>query len=341
MRLSAPTSLLASLALMTSLSAMSLGQTTLTGQAAMKFLNIGIGARAAGMGYSFVTNTDDLGAVFWNPAGIAHLDGTRAFIDVNSWIADIKQFSFAASHDLGDLGVVGLTFTTMDYGEINGTAIELSAASSGSFEYVETGPVKVTNFAAGITYARAISTQFAVGAQVKYAYSGLGSNAIIQSGGQEIIDNTVSTLAFDFGTTFNTGWRDLTFSMSLRNFSREIRYPRMTQGFYLPVVFTLGFAIDAITLIDPGETSHSLVIAVNGQHPTDYLEKASFGAEYSFEHQWFLRAGYKLNYSIEGLSFGLGARIPFSGAESLQFDYAYSVMEYFDGVHRISLGLIL
>ena len=115
MRLSAPTTLLASLALMTSLTATSPAQTTLTGQAAMKFLNIGIGARAAGMGYSFVTNTDDLGVVFWNPAGIAHLHGTRAFIDVNSWIADIKQFSFAASHDLADLGVVGLTFTTMDY----------------------------------------------------------------------------------------------------------------------------------------------------------------------------------------------------------------------------------
>lgn len=341
MRLSAPTTLLASLALMTSLTATSPAQTTLTGQAAMKFLNIGIGARAAGMGYSFVTNTDDLGVVFWNPAGIAHLHGTRAFIDVNSWIADIKQFSFAASHDLADLGVVGLTFTTMDYGEIHGTAIELSAASSGSFEYVETGPVKVTNFAAGITYARAISTQFAVGAQLKYAYSGLGSNTIIQSAGQETVDNTVSTLAFDFGTTFNTGWRDLTFSMSLRNFSREIRYPRMTQGFYLPVIFTLGFAIDAVTLVDPAEESHSLVIAVNGQHPTDYLEKATFGAEYSFKRQWFLRAGYKLNYSIEGLSVGLGARIPFSGAEVLQFDYGYSVMQYFDGVHRISLGLVL
>jgi len=83
------------------------------------------------------------------------------------------------------------------------------------------------------------------------------------------------------------------------------------------------------------------VIALNGQHPTDYLEKASIGAEYSFNHQWFLRAGYKLNYSIEGLSFGLGARIPFAGAESLQFDYAYSVMQYFDGVHRISLGIVL
>jgi hypothetical protein len=341
MKFSVTRSLIAAMALATSLGAEAPAQTTLAGQAAMKFLNVGIGARAAGMGYSVVTATDDIGTVFWNPAGIANLSGTRAFVDVNSWIADIKQISFAASQNLGNFGTVALQFTIMDYGDIAGTAIELSAANSGSFEYVETGPVKVTNYAAGITYARAISTRFSVGGTVKYVYSGLGSNTIIQSGGQETIDNTASTLAFDFGTTLHTGFRDLSFSMSLRNFSKEIRYPRMTQGFYLPVVFTLGFSIDAITLIDPAETTHSLVIAINGQHPTDYLEKASIGAEYSFDHQWFLRAGYKLNYSIEGLSFGLGARIPFAGAEMLQFDYGYCIMKYFDGVHRISLGVVL
>jgi hypothetical protein len=317
------------------------GQTKLTGQSAMKFLSIGVGARAAGLGYSFVTNTDDITTLFWNPAGAANLTGTRAFVDVNQWISDIKQFSFAATHHLGDYGVVGLSFTIMDYGDIPGTAIELSAVNSGSFEYIETGPVKVRNYVAGLTYAKAISREFSVGGQVKYVYSGLGSNTIIQTSGEETIDNTVSTLAFDFGTTYRTGFRDLTFSMSLRNFSREIRYPRMTQGFYLPLVFTLGFSIDAVTLVDPGNTIHSLVVSVNGQHPTDYLEKASIGAEYSFDHQYFLRAGYKINYSIENVSFGLGARVPFAGAESLQFDYAYSLMKYFDGVHRISIGLVL
>ncbi len=114
-------------------------QTKLTGQTAMKFLSIGVGARAAGLGYSFITNTDDISTIFWNPAGIATLSGTRAFVDINQWISDIKQISFAASQDLGTYGVVGLNFTTMDYGDIPGTAIEFSAANTGSFEYVETG----------------------------------------------------------------------------------------------------------------------------------------------------------------------------------------------------------
>jgi hypothetical protein len=316
-------------------------QTKLTAQTAMKFLSIPVGARPAALGYSFVTTTDDIAGIFWNPASIATLSGTRAFVDMNQWISDIRQFSFAATHDFGDLGVLGLSATLMDYGDIPGTAIELSAVSSGSFEYVETGQVKVGNYVLGLSYGRAISTEFSVGGQVKYVYSGLGSNTIVQSGTQETIDNTVSTLAFDFGTTYRTGFRDLTFSMSLRNFSREIRYPRMTQGFYLPLVFTLGFAIDAIKIINPESTVHSLMLSASGEHPTDYLERASFGAEYSYAQQYFLRAGYKINYSIEDFSFGLGVRVPFAENETLQFDYGYSLMQYFDGVHRISIGIVL
>jgi hypothetical protein len=264
----------------------------------------------------------------------------RALVDVNQWISEIRQFSFAGSYHMGDMGVVALSLTTMDYGDIPGTAIELSAVNSGSFEYIETGPVHVGNYAIGLAYAKAISREFSVGGQVKFVYSGLGTNTIIQSSGQETIDNTVSTLAFDFGTTYNTGFRGLTFSMSVRNFSREIRYPKMTQGFYLPLVFTLGFSLNAVDIVDPGNTLHALVISVNGEHPTDYLERASFGAEYSFDHRYFLRAGYLVNYSIESLALGMGVQIPFSGAEYLQFDYAYSVMKYFNGVHRLSLGVV-
>lgn len=316
-------------------------QTTMTGQAAMKFLGIGVGARAAGLGYSFVTFGDDISTIFWNPAGIANLTGTRAFLDVNQWIADITQFSFAGSHHFDEWGVVGVSFMIMDYGEIHGTAIELSTAGSGSFEYIETGPVKVANYVIGLTYARAISREFSVGGQVKYVYSGLGSNTIVQSSGTQTIENNVGTLAFDVGTTYDTGFRGLVFSMAVRNWSREIRYPQMTQGFYLPLVFTLGVAIDAVDVFDPEESPHALIVSANGLHPTDYLEKACFGLEYAYDQQWFLRAGYKVNYSVEDWSFGVGARVPFGEGQLVQFDYAYCLMKYFSGVQRLSLSMTL
>lgn len=101
------------------------------------------------MGYSFINNTSDPSVIFWNPAGLARLDGTQVLLDVNDWIADIKQYSFALSQSLGDIGVVGLSFTDMDYGTIYGTTINLAAAGSGSFEYIDNGTFSVGNYAFG------------------------------------------------------------------------------------------------------------------------------------------------------------------------------------------------
>lgn len=313
-------------------------QTKLSAQSVMKFLNIGIGARAAGMGDSFINNGDDIAAAFWNPAGIGHLNGVYTMVEMNRWISDVGQYSFAASSDMGNYGVVGVTFTMMDYGIIHGTTIDLVSAGSGSFEYIETGNVSVSNFALGLVYARAISNQFSIGGQVRYVYSGLGSNVIQSTGSTETLDNNLSALAFDLGTRFNTEYKDLTFSMSLRNFSREVRYPRMSQGYYLPLMFTIGFSIDAAALLIPGNELHSLVVSINGLHPMDYSEKMNIGAEYGFQKQLFLRAGYKINYSIERYSAGIGIRYPISDEEYLQFDYSFSAIEYFNGVHRISIS---
>lgn len=313
-------------------------QTKLSAQSVMKFLNVGVGARAAGMGDSFITNGDDVSVSFWNPAGIGHLEGFHAMLELNRWISDIQQYSFAASKDLGMYGVVGLTFTILDYGEIYGTTIDLVSAGSGAFEYVETGNVSVSNFALGVIYSRAISNQFSVGAQIRYVYSGLGSNVIQSGSSTQILDNNLSALSFDLGTRFNTEFKDLTFSMSLRNFSREIRYPKMSQGYYLPLVFSIGFSMNAAALVVSDNSPHSVILSVNGLHPMDYSEKMNMGAEYGFNNQFFLRAGYKFNYDIESLSTGIGIRYPISIDEFIQFDYSYSLTDYFSGIHRITIS---
>jgi hypothetical protein len=50
-----------------------------------------------------------------------------------------------------------------------------------------------------------------------------------------------------------------------------------------------------------------------------------------------LRAGYKTNHDIEGLFGGLGVDVEFSGL-GVRIDYAYSDIQFFDAVHRFSIG---
>jgi hypothetical protein len=48
--------------------------------------------------------------------------------------------------------------------------------------------------------------------------------------------------------------------------------------------------------------------AVDVTHPNDNMERAHFGAEFSFFDRLFLRGGYKLNYDDQKFAFGAGAK---------------------------------
>ena len=46
--------------------------------AGASFLKFGMGARAVGMGEAFTSISGDISSVYWNPAGLAELDGVWA-----------------------------------------------------------------------------------------------------------------------------------------------------------------------------------------------------------------------------------------------------------------------
>jgi len=149
----------------------------------------------------------------------------------------------------------------------------------------------------------------------------------------ETKDNKVNGLAFDFGTIFYPGWESFRFGMSIRNFAAEYEYER--ESFELPLQFTIGVAMDVMDMI--GAQDQSLLVSVDAVHPRDFSERVNFGAEYTVFNIFALRAGYKTNHDNEGLTAGAGLFYEMSDMK-LKVDYAYSDMEFFDAVHRISLG---
>src|SRR5437016_158316 len=69
-------------------------QETLGGQRAgtssATFLRIGVGARAEGMGETFVAVANDPSAIYWNPAGLASLQRTEIAESHVEWPAQIS-----------------------------------------------------------------------------------------------------------------------------------------------------------------------------------------------------------------------------------------------------------
>ena len=147
------------------------------------------------------------------------------------------------------------------------------------------------------------------------------------------MENDVNGFAYDFGTMFYPGFKSFRLGMFIRNFSPEFKY--VEEGFELPLTFVLGFAMDILDFW--GEHSNPLLISVDAIHPRDYSERIHVGAEYLFMNMFALRAGYKFNYDVEGLSAGLGFKADVGGF-AVDLGYAYSDTEFFDAVNRISVG---
>ena len=54
-----------------------------------QFLKIGIGARATAMGDAYTAIADDATAVYWNPAGIARVQGNVVSFSHAAWPAEL------------------------------------------------------------------------------------------------------------------------------------------------------------------------------------------------------------------------------------------------------------
>ena len=302
-------------------------------QTGYQFLKIGLSARAEAMGGAFTLVGNDANSVFYNPAGLSHMQST---VEVNfnsvQWIADINYNAFSAAYNMGNIGVFAVHFAAVDYGDIIGTRVAESEQG-----YVETGDVDVGAYYGGIAYSRQLTNKFFVGGQVKYVAEKLGSNLISPAGtAEQISDNKTSGLAFDFGTIYYTGIQSVRVGINIRNFSREIEYQKY--GFQMPLTFQIGLAMDMLDLLSEEHANHSFVMALDAIHPRDYTERINVGAEYWFMGMIALRGGYKFNHDTENLTAGVGFKKDFAG-KNIILDYCFTNTDYFDSVNRISLGI--
>ena len=80
------------------------------GYSSANFLKIGMGARAAAMADSFTAVADDATAIYWNPAGLALVNGTSLSTTHGQWLQGVSNDFFALSHQLEGNSVLGLGF---------------------------------------------------------------------------------------------------------------------------------------------------------------------------------------------------------------------------------------
>lgn len=305
------------------------------GTSGAQFLKIPVGARAAAMGGAFTGAAGDASALFWNPAGIVQLRGGEVFAAHTPWWASTRLSNAAAAYTIEGVGSFGLSLSLLTMDKMDVTT-ELSPEGTGeSFD--------AQDLMIGLSFARRLTEDFSVGVTAKYV-------------SQRIWNETASGIAFDVGTQYRVGFRDLTLAMSMTNFGPDMRYngrdlavkfnpsslnaenrlipaELSAEDFPLPLGFQVGISMTALEF-----DGVSLLLAVDATHPNDNKERINTGAELTVFERFFLRGGYRFGYDTERATMGAGVAVPV-GTSVIRFDYGYATYDLLPNISRFSLSM--
>ncbi len=311
------------------------------GTSAATFLEIGVSARAIGMGGASASLAADPSAMFYNPAGIVWLEGIQTEFMHNQWLVDTRHNFIGVTMPVPLFrSSLGFSLVTLDYGEQQ--AVRTAERPEGTGEYWS-----ALEYAAGLTYAVALTNRFSFGLTTKYIH-------------QQIWHESGSAVALDLGIHYNTGWNGLVLGMSMANFGTEIqlsgrdldstrdpdednenvdRIPvGYKTGYYpLPVLFRAG-----VSWQKNWGMAGSTILAMDLNHPSTSTEYVNLGFEYALRDIVFLRAGYENLFEENqenGLTLGAGVKYPIHNSFRLRLDYAYSDWGILQDVNRFSVGI--
>lgn len=310
------------------------------GTVAAAFLEIGVNARAEAMGGAFTAMRATPDIQYWNPSGMAFLQGIAIGVSHTKWLAD-TEFNYAsvAVPLAGNKVVVGGSFTTLGIPE----------QPVRSFDGNLTGEMyDARDYAASFSAAIKIIPTFAFGVSVKYI-------------NQRIWSESATGFGFDFGVTYETPVNGLSMGSSISNFGADLQMDGknlidlidpdpnnqgvtdipvkyITDSYPLPQIFRFGLAYEK-KLGD-----FSTVGAVDLMHPTGSTESMNLGLEIGFREFFFIRSGYQNLFEkdqINGLTFGLGVQYMLDNRQRFAFDYALSEWGMLGNAHRITMSIQL
>ena len=289
-------------------------------QTGMKFLSFSPDARAAALGDAVTAKTGGASSLFYNPAGMARIEGMNLSAGQANWIAGITYNAVSVAY-ASDAGVFGISVMNVDYGEIQGTI-----RSSNTAGYADTELFTPTANVVGLGYAIAPTDRFSVGGQVKFVNEKLGNAYLDTDGSVEGLESLdMDAVAYDFGLMYQMDWKNLMIAMSARNFSESLKYAE--EAFELPLTFRMGVAVDVI---------ENLSLSFVNERPRDYFSTTRVGFEYSLMGMLAVRAGYVTPTDEAGINLGVGFQVA-----GFNVDVAYTDFGVFDPVTRVGVQFTL
>jgi hypothetical protein len=310
-----------------------------TGTTSAKFLSIGVGSTAAGMGGAFTSVANDATALYWNPAGIGYFKTRELYINHASWIADISFDYVAFTSPIGTRSAIGLSVTAVTMDEMDVT----------KYNNEDTGETfRAADYAFGLAFALNLTDRFSIGFNGKY----------IQ---QTIADSHAKGGAIDVGTMFKTpfGFR---LGTTVSNFGPKLKMSGddlliaadvnqtidgnnesvtsvlSTDYFNLPLV--LRFGISDEIKIDP---LLKILWSLDAVSPNDNSNYINAGMVLStFKDALYLSAGANslfLEDSPKEYSVGIGLRVSNKSTSQISVNFSFESLKYLGNTHQLGISL--
>jgi hypothetical protein len=321
-----------------------MAQNKRTGTAAASQLLIPVGARDLALSGSSIATSKGVEAMYWNPAGLGRMhNSAEGMFSSMTYLGDIGVSYGAVAGTFGEFGVVGLSITSLDFGEIPLTTEDDPENISERFF----SPTFVT---VGLSFARGLTDAIAAGATLKLV-------------SEQIERVSSSGFAIDIGVQYNrlVGVQGLQLGVAVKNIGPQMqydgpglyrvatssdglrpeqRYRSEAASFELPSVVEIGLSY-------AGNVENSIVYNVNSTFTNNnlYLDEYKLGAEVGFvteSVEFYGRLGMAMvpkaetDANIFGQSFGAGIHWNASGMD-ITFDYGYRAVDLFDANNVISV----
>lgn len=304
-----------------SASAVSAQQVANGGRAAFDFLQISPISRAVGLGGAYTAIGDDIGAIYYNPGGLAGMLTSEMNITYQSLYQGINYEFIAFGYPLGE-----------SLPNIGGTlALSVGLLQPGSLPRTDDTGVTVNGTATftsadqifSLAYAHAIGPYVQLGVCVNYIY-------------QQIDSSYDSLYDVNAGIVVLPPFDGMRVGLSLKNLGAQ------EAGFDLPFTLNGGLSYRRYELFseqDDGAITAEVAFPIE---PIENPVGVKVGLEY--DYKWYgnrvtLRGGYEfLDTALDGVGLALGAGYGFDcGGASLFLDYAFAPEDIFGSAHRVSL----
>lgn len=322
---------------------------------AVPFLRISPDARAGGMGDLAIATSPDANAPFWNLAKVPFAKKRSAVaVNYTPWLKDlglndVYLASLAAYYKLDDQSAVSTSLRYFSLGNIQLTDYSGNILNT----------VKPSEFSVDAGYSRILNEKLSIGVALRYINSRLvvgdvGTGVVYKAGNAVCGDVSL----FYHGVTEDGG--GLNWGVVLSNLGSKIGYTNDSRNKdYIPANLGLGvsytnvfnesnkvsFGLDINKLLVPAVPSSSGNYSVDSANLASYRGtgvvsswmksfsdgsnqlnslQASLGAEYNYNDQFFVRAGYFYENKNRGnrkfFSLGAGFNI-----DNLNINFSYLV----------------